>query len=133
MTNRNRRDEIVARYAAGERSFPGLELDGETMDLRNCNLWGADFSKSYIFADFRDANLQGVSFEHANVKTCDFRGANLRGASFRGALIDAAEFDGADMAGAVFEGATVHSHTFVAGEFPIVDLSSYRSIDSRSW
>ena len=111
-------NEITARYAAGERNFRGLDLDGETLDLRGSNLAGADFSESFIYADFRGANLERCVFERANVKTCDFRGANLRGASFREAAIDAAEFSGAEMTDASFDGASAQGHVFHSGESP---------------
>lgn len=112
------RNELVDRYEAGERNFRGLDLDGETLDLRGSNLTGADFSGSFIFADFRGANLECCVFERANVKTCDFRGANLRGASFREAAVDAADFSGAEMAGACFDGASAFGHIFHSGESP---------------
>jgi len=34
-------NELTAHYKAGERSFRGLDLDGETLDLRDSNLAGA--------------------------------------------------------------------------------------------
>lgn len=111
-------NELIARYEAGERNFRGLDLDGETLDLRGSNLAGSDFSESFIFADFRGANLERCLFERANVKTCDFRGASLRHASFREAAVDAAEFSGAEMTGACFDGASAYGHVFHSGECP---------------
>ena len=111
-------NELTAHYKAGERSFRGLDLDGETLDLRDSNLAGADFSESFIVADFRGANLERCVFERANVKTCDFRGANLRGASFREAAVDAADFSGAETTDACFDGASAQGHIFHSGESP---------------
>ena len=111
-------NELTARYKAGERNFRGLDLNGEALDLRDSNLAGADFSESFIFADFRGANLERSVFDRANVKTCDFRGANLRGASFREAAVDAADFSGAEMTDASFDGASAQGHIFHSGESP---------------
>jgi uncharacterized protein YjbI with pentapeptide repeats len=109
---------MLERYAAGERSFVGIELDDKVHDFAGVDLSGADFSRSYIFADFRGANLSFCNFSEANVKTCDFRGANLQGALFEGAAICSAEFEGANLAGASFVGAHFHSHVFQRGELP---------------
>lgn len=111
-------NELTARYKAGERSFRGLDLDGEILDLRDSNFAGADFSESFIAADFRGANLERCVFERANVKTSDFRGANLRGASFRETAVDGADFSGAETTDACFDGASAQSHIFHSGESP---------------
>lgn len=96
--------EILRRYESGEREFRGLEIEsprGSTgPDFRRAKLAGADFTESFIVADFSGADLQGARFAPANVKTCSFDGADLRNADFSGAAIDAATFDGADLAGA---------------------------------
>jgi len=109
---------ILERYASGARSFVGSSLDGEVHDFSCANLENADFSRSFIFADFRNANLVGANFSEANVKTCDFTGANLRGALFKNAAIDDAIFNGANLDGASFEGASEQGYIYAKHEFP---------------
>lgn len=75
---------LLSRYATGERDFRNLDLDERTHDFSRSCLAAADFSGSFVSADFREANLTGSRFNRCNVKTCDFRGANhMRPASFR--------------------------------------------------
>jgi uncharacterized protein YjbI with pentapeptide repeats len=109
---------LLARYATGERDFRDLDLDDRTYDFSEVCLAGVDFSGSFIFSDFREADLAGARFNRCNVKTCDFRGANLTGATFEGAAIDAADFRGANLSGTIFTGATEQGHIYAAGERP---------------
>jgi uncharacterized protein YjbI with pentapeptide repeats len=112
------RDELLQRYRAGERDFTGTELDKQVLDLRDATLEGADFSRSFITADFAGANLKCVLFVNANLKTCDFSNADLRDAIFSGAALDATIFTGANLQGAEFEGAYCYSRMLTAGEKP---------------
>ena len=114
--------EIVRRYTSGGRHFTGIDIedpdDADQWAFRGATLDGADFSGSFIVADFTGASLKGASFSGANVKTCIFDKADLSGADFRGAALCSATFGGADVTGADFTGATIHSHVFEAGELP---------------
>ena len=112
------RDDLLRRYQSGERCFAGAELDSITLDLRDSNLEGADFSCSFILADFAGANLRGTVFANANLKTCDFSNADLRDAVFTGSALCATTFKNANLEGANFEGAYYHSRTLEAGERP---------------
>ena len=111
-------EELLRRYADGERYFAELELDDSVHDLQNVELEDADFSHSFIFADFRGANLKRVSFASANVKTCDFRNADLEGTDFSDAAIDGTQFEGANLEGARFAGAGCYGYTMKADEKP---------------
>ncbi|HEU4678407.1 MAG TPA: pentapeptide repeat-containing protein [Terrimicrobiaceae bacterium] len=121
MSDLSRADALIARYAAGERSFADLELDDQVYCFVGAQLAGADFSRSFLLGDFRGANLAGAKFENANVKTCDFRGANLKGASFAGAAIDEAEFSVDTLIGVSFAGATEQGHIHAENELPVRD------------
>jgi uncharacterized protein YjbI with pentapeptide repeats len=110
--------ELLQRYANGERDFTEAELDDVVYDLRNVTLEGADFSRSFIVADFQGANLKDAKFVSANVKTCDFRGANLQGANFACAALESTQWEGANLQDANFEGASVMSYQLKAGEKP---------------
>jgi uncharacterized protein YjbI with pentapeptide repeats len=111
-------DQLIARYAEGHRNFQNSELDSESGDLRGLDLSDADFSGSFIVADFRSSILRNAHFRHANVKTCDFRGADLRNADFRDAALEATEFQNALLEGAQFAGAGNHGRILRDNEQP---------------
>jgi uncharacterized protein YjbI with pentapeptide repeats len=82
----------------------------------DCRLVHVDFSYAVIQdADFRNANLAGADFTHAQGKTLmlsddevacylgtDFSNANLENARFEFAQIAGANFTGANLKGATF-------------------------------
>jgi uncharacterized protein YjbI with pentapeptide repeats len=111
-------DELLRRYAAGERQFPDCDLD--EAKLVGVTLAGAVFDGSWFHsATLNGADLRGVSFRVCNVKCASFRRADLRGASFRQSAVEAAEFEGAQLDGASFEGAGCYGHTIHDGDgFP---------------
>ena len=94
------------------------DLDDANYDFRGVVLDGADFSRSFITADFRGANLRGANFTHCNVKTCDFRNADLTGAAFVGSALCSTEFTGAILDGANFAGSYAHSYVLQENENP---------------
>ncbi len=58
-----RADEVLKRYAAGERNFGSSNLRGQS--FKGQELSGADFSQSDIRgADFSHSNLSGTRFNH---------------------------------------------------------------------
>lgn len=92
-------DELIERYAAGERDFHGVDLfesdeefiyddEGEIqlnepfihkspVNLKNADLTGINLSR----ADIGDADLEGVDLSHANLRGANLSGANLRAAN----------------------------------------------------
>jgi uncharacterized protein YjbI with pentapeptide repeats len=112
------RDEVLARYAAGERDFPGVVifdnyLVGEDLrdinmsggnlrwtsfnnaDLRVAILSGADLAFTCWFeADLRDADLSNARLENTNLQFADLRGADLSGASLARAHLTSIRRDG---------------------------------------
>ena len=114
-------EEILAEYRAGQRDFRGREIEERPDDassFRSASLDGADFSRAFIVADFRNASLRGCKFVGANVKTCCFDEADLSGCDFSNAAIDAATFSGARLDGARFDGAGAYGYSFKPGELP---------------
>jgi uncharacterized protein YjbI with pentapeptide repeats len=111
-------EELLRRYAGGERRFPDTNLD--EANLWGVTLEGAVFDRSWFHsANFERANLRGVSFRLCNVKCVNFRAADLSGASFQLAAVEAAEFEGALLDGASFEGASFYGYTIHDGDgFP---------------
>lgn len=111
--------ELLERYAAGERSFPGVEMCDA--DLSNVTLNGASFGPfSWFFnSKFEGAELQGVSFRDCNLKCANFTNADLRGAFFEGAAVEATDWNGALLDGASFAGVTFYGYTLLPEEsFP---------------
>jgi uncharacterized protein YjbI with pentapeptide repeats len=106
------------RLEAGERNFEAEDLDDACHDLQEMNLAGVNFSRTFLIASFRGANLKDSKFIGANVKRCDFSGANLHGANFSGAAIDGAVFTAAELEGAEFLGASDQGHVYAPGELP---------------
>jgi uncharacterized protein YjbI with pentapeptide repeats len=110
-------DEILRRYAEGQRDFRGLEIEGGTQTFDGQVLDDADFSGAFIVASFRGASLRRAKLR-ANIKTCDFRDADLRDADFSEARLESTLFLGANMTGAIFDGAGLYSYTMEKGEKP---------------
>jgi hypothetical protein len=111
-------EELLQRYAERERDFAAAEMDGSNHNFQNSILAGADFSHSFIIANFHGANLKQAVFVSANIKTCDFRKADLEGADFSGAALEGTQFDGANLNGARFDGASCFSYTMKLDEKP---------------
>ena len=118
MKTGSREAELLEQHAAGVRTFANTDLDDRSYDFVNAVLIGADFTGSFITADFRGAKLCGAVFANCNVKTSDFRGADLSNASFRQSAIDGADFSGAILDGTDFEGASNQGHVYGPGEKP---------------
>lgn len=113
------REELLLRYANGERSFP--ETDLCEADLSGVTLAGASFERLSWFFDcnFDGANLRETSFRECNVKCASFRQADLTGASFELAAIESADFEGAKLEGVRYDGASWYGFTFREGDsFP---------------
>ena len=93
------REELLRRYAAGERDFSKTSLRGiflDKTDLRNINLSGADLSG----ADFSGVNLSGA----------DLSGANLRGARLCEVIFAEVNLSGANLKGADFNSGIIQSN-----------------------
>jgi len=119
-----------------DRAFVGNTIgqanavSDKTLDLRQCNLEGADlagktlsgalmsdsnfagakmmeavFSKAYAMG----TNLEGADFTSAVVDRVEFAKANLRNTKFNNAVITGTNFANADLTGADFEGALIGS------------------------
>jgi hypothetical protein len=110
--------ELLAAYAAGQRNFSGVDLEGA--DLDDANLSGANLEDAYLpGAQLVGANLSGANLSGANLECTNLLGANLSGANLKIAnLLDAnlsnANLKGANLAfvnllGANLSGASLHN------------------------
>lgn len=73
-------EELLERYAAGERDFSNCRLSGENV--------------------LRGANLEGIILVHADLAEEDLSGTNLCGANLSGAGLEQAGFNDANLTGA---------------------------------
>ncbi|EAZ92661.1 pentapeptide repeat-containing protein [Crocosphaera chwakensis] len=97
------KEELLARYAAGERDFSGLDFSGIIFGrcvLNSCNFRGANFSGAnfsnwthIMYCDFRDTIFRG-----ANLSYCSFSGSNFSGADMR-----EVDFTNGEGIGVIFE------------------------------
>lgn len=115
------REELLTRYAAGERLFAGAELDadmvpGGSIDLTGEILDRADFSECWLAGFFRNASLRGATFRRANIKTCDL-GADLTNADFTDAAIEAAIWRGAIVNGTKFGDPSLYGVCLTEAQF----------------
>jgi uncharacterized protein YjbI with pentapeptide repeats len=101
-------DELLCRYAAGERLFVDIEM-APGASLRGVMLCGACFENAWLHSvDFARADLRHCKFNNVNLKCVDFSDANLTGASF----------DDVVLCGSVFTGAKI-------GDTSLRDVESY--------
>ena len=113
-------EELLERYAAGERSFEEVDLSGanlmevdlEGIDLEGAILRGTKFKRSLLnHAIFKRANLEGANFFLASLDGTDFRGANLKKCSIVDASLIRANFEGA-IEGTITEGYNLGGYTY---------------------
>jgi hypothetical protein len=84
-------EELLAKYAAGERNFAKA-------DLRGANL---------TKADLRGADLSKAKLSKINLTSADLRGANLSAADLRGADLTSADLSDANLKGSIFTNANL--------------------------
>ncbi len=105
------REELLARYKAGERDFSGLDFSGlDLSGIRDEELLSQDcyaFLKANYALNrciFRGANLTHVNFSRTTINFGDFQDAILFGADFSNNSFSGANFTGADMREVIFGG-----------------------------
>ncbi|WP_425428934.1 pentapeptide repeat-containing protein [Aphanothece hegewaldii] len=98
------REALLARYAAGERNFSGLDLSG--LDLSNIKDEIRRAEDHYAFLRenyplnrciFRGANFSYVNFSGTCIMHCDFRDTTFRGANLSHCAFSGSNFTGTDM------------------------------------
>lgn len=112
--------DVINRYAVGERVFIDLDLTCKIPDFSGASLAGAIFDRSDLLdANFAGADLKNASFKQCCLKLADFRNADLRGACFEQASLEATRFEGALYSGNEFIGAYCYSNIIKPGDgFP---------------
>ncbi len=90
-------EELLGRYAAGERDFKGVKLS-VSEELEGVCLQEIDFSYCRIdCASFIRTNLRGARLKNMTLWQADFTGANLSGADLSGADLSETCFEKANL------------------------------------
>lgn len=135
MTRKMTTEELLERYAAGERDFTGIEFDKseadkgdrciKKIDLSGVNLSGAIFRdavRSGIGTPRYRLNLQNANLSNTDLRNVDFYGANLEGADLSGADLRGANLASSKMPGANLSRANLAKADISDAFFKKVDL-----------
>ena len=99
-------EELLERYAAGEREFARTSLS--LAHLSGANLNGANLNGANLGgANLRGANLRGANLLGANLGVANLRGAKLAQANLGGSKLSGAKLSGANLSGANLSGAVL--------------------------
>ena len=96
------REELLQRYAAGERNFSGAKLEGmlDGIDLSGADLSGNRMAKFYL----ERAILKGVNLRNTRLTDSCLDAADMTGADLRGVRLEETSFDGANLTGVNLSG-----------------------------
>jgi uncharacterized protein YjbI with pentapeptide repeats len=119
------RQELLERYASGERNFGDVDLRGAQLDgvilsgvqLRGADLGGASLNGANLWgADLTGAQLENASLSGTDLRRARLVGANLRGADLSEALLVSANLRGALLRGTNLRGANLYCAQLSAAE-----------------
>ena len=121
-------EELLSRYAAGERNFSWVDfskvdLEGDELSeviLRDINLSGADL----FGVDFTGSDLSGAIFENADLEGVDFSNSKLLGSNLSGAVVENVDFIEAILDNATLRGIRGGQANFDCASLVNADLSS---------
>jgi uncharacterized protein YjbI with pentapeptide repeats len=117
-------EELLERYAAGERDFSGVDLMG--INLSGADL-GADWSSFNLGGNLNETNLSGANLSSANLSganlsvamlyEADLSCANLSYANLNGAALIGANLTGANLSNADLSEASLGQAKFTSCNF----------------
>ncbi|MBW4579343.1 MAG: pentapeptide repeat-containing protein [Tildeniella nuda ZEHNDER 1965/U140] len=111
-------EDVLKRYAAGERTFAGINLN--EANLSGADLSHADFSGGNLsVANLSGANLSETNLSRAKLNVAKLSGANLTNANLSEAILNVANLTLADLTHAELSQASL-----VRAELTRADLSS---------
>jgi uncharacterized protein YjbI with pentapeptide repeats len=121
-------NELLNRYAEGERIFCNMSLRGGSTNLQGRNLPGIDIRWSTFHeVDLEEANLEeaslqeiafeAVNFQRVNLKKANLRELNLQHQNFEGANLQESNLVHAQLQRANFEGANLQKANLTAANF----------------
>jgi Pentapeptide repeats (8 copies) len=127
-----RAEELLERYAAGEREFDSLDIGGGE-ELSGANLSGITLTNSFLNEIFMDqidlsrANLNGTNFAQSSMA-----GANLRGANLSRANLQYVDLRASDLTDAILIDACLMSTTMYEVNLTGANLTN-AEVDEDFW
>jgi uncharacterized protein YjbI with pentapeptide repeats len=109
-------DELLRQYAAGERYFRGVSLQG--IYLRGVSLSGADLR----WVDLSRASLMDVDLSQANLHGANLSSSNLLMANLSQACLSQANFTSAILIKADLSEASLHTTNFQRANLSLANL-----------
>jgi uncharacterized protein YjbI with pentapeptide repeats len=94
-------EELLRRYAAGERDFPGVDLSNANLNIAGLE----DYEPGKN--DLSGINLSGANLEKASINCVNLSGANLQSANLTGASLYAMALIDADLSDAILDYAEI--------------------------
>ncbi len=131
-------EELLRRYAAGERNFAGADLrncDLRGADLRNCDLRGANLSRAnlsgyrnnegiWIYSNLSKVNLSGANLEYAVLNAANLSDTDLTNAHFNCTEMLQVHLERANMRGSsgVWMSEGVHYHNTILNDGSVIGI-----------
>lgn len=115
-------EDLLKKYAAGERDFSGVDLT--EANLSRANLSGVNFSNAILsIANLSGTNLSEANLTGAKLNVARMSGANLTKAKLNGAILNVANLVRANLSGAELIQATLIRSELVRAELSRANLS----------
>jgi uncharacterized protein YjbI with pentapeptide repeats len=106
-------NELLSRYTAGQREFPGVDLTGARLidaDLSQANFSGAKLARAELAgAILQEADLSGADLSDADLRRTDLLNADLTRANLTNADLSEARLVHAVLEGTIWDGASLRS------------------------
>ncbi|MEA5619184.1 pentapeptide repeat-containing protein [Cronbergia sp. UHCC 0137] len=120
-------EDLLQRYAAGERDFTGVKLPGVRLVDKILNqviFKGADFSDAYFESSgFDEVDLSFANLRRIRFFESGFGRANLEAADFSDAIFSQGSLKGANLTRAIFRRAVLSEVSFKNANLSYADLS----------
>ncbi len=130
-------EELLKRYAAGERDFTGFEVRDDRVDdywkLEDVDLSGIILkggSLYYISGFLQGINLSGADLRKLDLSRSDFQQANLSGANLSRTCLWRATFYYANLSGANLSRTDLQEAQFFEADMRGVNLSQAKILDT---
>jgi uncharacterized protein YjbI with pentapeptide repeats len=127
-------EELLERYAAGERNFAGVDLtpsDGDWIKLTRQNLQGINLRGAYLYrANFGLSDLTGADLSGAYLKSAALGCAILKNARLRGAVLTLSILRMTDLSHSDLTDANLIGARLMEANLTKVDLSEALLIDA---